>query len=63
MSIIDVPTSGRVVFHRLGVRLLRDLLIAGEARNPSSSFGIARGQLAVETYLRPVAYLARGIAP
>jgi hypothetical protein len=43
----------------MGVRLLRDVLLAAEARCPSSSFGIARGALAVATYLRPVAYLAR----
>lgn len=61
MSILEVPTPGRVSFHRMGVRLLRDVLLAAEAREPSSSFGIARGALAVATYLRPVAYLARGL--
>jgi hypothetical protein len=50
-----------VSFHRLTVRLLRDVLLAAEARDPSSSFGIARGAQAVATYLRPVAYLARAL--
>jgi hypothetical protein len=59
MSTLDVPTSGRVSFHRLSVRLLRDVLLAAEARNPSQSFGLAEGSQAVATYLRPVAYLAQ----
>jgi hypothetical protein len=61
MTTIDVPTTGRVSFHRMSVQLLRDVLLAAEARCPSSSFGIDRGAQAVATYLRPVAYLARGI--
>lgn len=61
MSIIDVPTSGRVTFHRLNVTLLRDVLLDAEARHPSPSFGIAKGAQAVATYLRPIAYLARGL--
>lgn len=61
MTTLDVPCDGRVSFHRMGVRLLRDVLLAAETREPSPSFGIARGTLAVATYLRPVAYLARGL--
>lgn len=61
MTTLDVPCPGRVTFHRMGVRLLRDLLLAAEERAPSASFGLARGAQAVAVYLRPVAYLARGI--
>jgi hypothetical protein len=59
MSTIDVPTPGRVSFHRLTVLLLRDVLLAAEARCPSQSFGLGCSAQAIATYLRPVAYLER----
>jgi hypothetical protein len=58
VSTLDVPCDARVGFHRLNVRGLLALLLAAESRHQSPSFGIARGALAVATYLRPVAYLA-----
>jgi hypothetical protein len=59
VSTLDVPRAGRVGFHRMNVRGLLAMLLAEESRHPSPSFGIAGGALAVATYLRSVAYLAR----
>lgn len=65
MTTLDVPCDGRATFHRLGVAALRDKLLADEAsrrqlgpldwRDPLHCADI------VATYLRPIAYLERGL--
>lgn len=64
MTTLDVPCDGHASFHRLGARALRDMLLADEARKPSHVPALATPCYCAEiiaTYLRPVAYLARGL--
>jgi hypothetical protein len=64
MTILDVPCDGRATFHRLGVRGLRDKLLADEARRPEPTPGEYSRALCegiVTTYLRPVEYVMRSI--
>lgn len=64
MTTLDVPCDGRATFHRLGVRALHDSLLADEARKPSHAPALVAPCFCEEiitTYLRPIAYLARGL--
>lgn len=64
MTTLDVPCDGRVGFHRLSIADLRANLLADEARKPSHVPALATPCYCAEiiaTYLRPVAYLARGL--
>lgn len=66
MTTLDVPCAGRATFHRLGVRALRDKLLDDEARRRQPGPLDWRDPLhcaeIVATYLRPIAYLERGIS-
>jgi predicted dienelactone hydrolase len=66
VTTLDVPCDGRATFHRLGVQGLRESLLADEKRHPTMMVDMVvphRGAEMIETYLRPIAYLARGIGP
>lgn len=64
MTTIDVPCDGRATFHRLGVRALRDSLLADEAKCPSylpTKATPLRADEIIATFLRPAAYVLRGL--
>lgn len=64
MTTLDVPCPGRATFHRMDVRLLHDSLLAAEARHPSHLPAADAPCWCAEiigTYLRPIAYLSRGL--
>lgn len=59
MTTLDVPCDGRATFHRMNVRALHELLLAEERhaqRTTSFAAQVVR-EMAIETFLRPVAYL------
>jgi hypothetical protein len=63
MMALDVPRDGRATFHRLNVRALRDMLLVEERSGlwTSSVQEMEGRDEAVQTYLRPIAYLYRRI--
>jgi hypothetical protein len=63
VTTLDVPCDGRATFHRMGVRALRDSLLADEERHrhePGLVLSCTAREI-IATYLRPAAYVLRGI--